>query len=45
MTHLHCILERKDLGFSLEQIVQLLENGISAEQMRGMLILFKAKCG
>jgi DNA-binding transcriptional MerR regulator len=39
MTHLYSILALKDLGFSLEQIGQLLDNGLSAEQMRGMLIL------
>ena len=40
---LHRILALKDLGFSLEEIRSLLENGLSAEQMRGMLTLRKAE--
>jgi DNA-binding transcriptional MerR regulator len=34
---LHRILALKDLGFSLEEIGRLLEDGLSVEQMRGML--------
>lgn len=36
---LHRILALKDLGFSLEEIGRLLEDGLSVEQMRGMLKL------
>lgn len=36
---LHRILALKDLGFSLEEIGQLLSDGLSLEQMRGMLRL------
>ncbi|MEW5938577.1 MAG: MerR family transcriptional regulator [Chloroflexota bacterium] len=36
---LNRILALKDLGFSLEQIRELLDAGLSAEKMRGMLIL------
>jgi effector-binding domain-containing protein len=36
---LHRILALKDLGFSLEEIGRLLDNGLSLEQMRGMLKL------
>ncbi|MCJ7432534.1 MAG: MerR family transcriptional regulator, partial [Anaerolineales bacterium] len=43
MTHLYRILALKDLGFSLEQIGQLLDDGLSAEQMRGMLILRRSE--
>lgn len=39
MARLYHILALKDLGFSLEQIGRLLEEHLSAEQMRGMLIL------
>lgn len=43
LTTLHRILALKDLGFSLEEIRELLENGLSAEQMRGMLKLREAE--
>jgi len=43
MTRLYRILALKDLGFSLEQIGQLFDNGLSAEQMRGMLILRRSE--
>ncbi len=33
----------KDLGFSLEEIGRLLENGLSVEQVRGMLKLRQAE--
>lgn len=36
---LHRILALKDLGFSLEEIGRLLDDGLSVEQMRGMLRL------
>jgi len=36
---LHRILALKDLGFSLEEIGRLLDEGLSIEQMRGMLKL------
>ena len=36
---LHRILALKDLGFSLEEIGHLLDEGLSIEQMRGMLKL------
>jgi DNA-binding transcriptional MerR regulator len=36
---LHRILALKDLGFSLEEIGRLLDDGVSAEQMWGMLKL------
>ena len=39
IARLNRILALKDLGFSLEQIGQLLDEGLSPEQMRGMLIL------
>lgn len=39
IARLNRILALKDLGFSLEQIGQLLDAGLSSEQMRGMLIL------
>src|SRR6266498_345935 len=39
LPHLYRILALKDLGFSLEEIGHLLEENLSAEQMRGMLKL------
>ena len=39
LPRLHRILALKDLGFSLEEIGQLLAGNLSAEQMRGMLKL------
>jgi DNA-binding transcriptional MerR regulator len=39
LSTLHRILALKDLGFSLEEIGRLLDDGLSAEQMRGMLKL------
>src|SRR5512133_1896421 len=36
---LHRILALKDLGFSLEEIGRLLDDGLSVEQLRGMLKL------
>jgi effector-binding domain-containing protein len=43
LPRLNRILALKDLGFSLEQIGQALENGITLEQLRGMLRLKKAE--
>lgn len=39
LSTLNRILALKDLGFSLEEIGRLLDDGLSAEQMRGMLKL------
>jgi effector-binding domain-containing protein len=43
LSRLHRILALKDLGFSLEQIAQALREGVSLEQMRGMLRLRQAE--
>jgi effector-binding domain-containing protein len=43
LPRLNRILALKDLGFSLDQIAQALDNGITLEQMRGMLRLKKAE--
>ena len=43
LPRLHRILALKDLGFSLEEIGQLLAGTLSAEQMRGMLKLRQAE--
>lgn len=40
---LHRILALKDFGFSLEQIATCLEEKVTAEQMRGMLLLRQAE--
>jgi DNA-binding transcriptional MerR regulator len=40
---LNRILALKDLGFSLEQIAQILNEGVSPEQLRGMLRLKRAE--
>ena len=40
---LHRVLALKDLGFTLEEIRELLANGLSPEQMRGMLKLREAE--
>jgi len=40
---LNRILAFKDLGFSLEQITQLLDENLSAEQIRGMLRMKRAE--
>ena len=43
LSTLHRILALKDLGFSLEEIGHLLNDGLSTEQMRGMLKLREAE--
>jgi DNA-binding transcriptional MerR regulator len=43
LPRLNRILALRDLGFSLEEIGQLLRDGLSAEQMRGMLKLRQAE--
>jgi len=43
LAHLNRILALKDLGFSLEEIRKLLENGLPPEQLRGMLKLREAE--
>lgn len=43
LPRLYRILALKDLGFSLEEIGRLLEENLSAEQMRGMLKLRQAE--
>jgi len=39
LPRLNRIIALKDLGFSLEQISQVLKSNLSAEQLRGMLVL------
>ena len=43
LSRLHRILTLKDLGFTLDQISAALDGGVSAEQMRGMLLLREAE--
>lgn len=43
LPRLHRILALRDLGLSLEQIGQVLNDGLSAEQIRGMLRLRQAE--
>jgi DNA-binding transcriptional MerR regulator len=43
LPRLNRILALKDLGFSLEQIAQVLNEGVSLEQLRGMLRLKQAE--
>ncbi|HVO72053.1 MAG TPA: MerR family transcriptional regulator [Aggregatilineaceae bacterium] len=43
LPRLHRILALKDLGFSLEEIGQLLRDNLTPEQMRGMLKLRRAE--
>lgn len=42
LSQLHRMLALKDFGFTLEQIAQALDEGITAEYMRGMLLLRQA---
>lgn len=43
LSRLNRILALKDLGFSLEQISQMLDEGLSLEEMQGMLRMRKAE--
>jgi DNA-binding transcriptional MerR regulator len=43
ISQFHRILAFKDLGFSLHQIAKCLEEQVTAEQMRGMLLLREAE--
>ena len=43
LTQLNRILALKDLGFSLDQVRRLIEDQVSAEEIRGMLSLKKAQ--
>ncbi|AXC15273.1 Transcriptional regulator, MerR family [Acidisarcina polymorpha] len=43
LPRLHRILALRDLGFSLDQIASILNDGIGAEQLRGMLLLRQAE--
>lgn len=43
LSRLHRILALKDFGFTLDQISKVLNEGITAEQMRGMLLLRHAQ--
>ena len=43
LPRLHRILALKDLGFSLEQIAQLLEKALSLEELQGMFTLKQAQ--
>ena len=43
LPRLHRILALKDLGFALDQISQILDGGVSAEELRGMLRLRQAE--
>lgn len=43
LPRLNRILALKDLGFSLDQIVQLLRNALSPDEIRGMLVMKKAQ--
>src|ERR1700743_1082656 len=43
LSQLHRILALKDFGFSLEQIAKCLEEKVTGEQMRGMLLLRQAE--
>ena len=43
LPRLHRILALRDLGFSLDQIGSILNDAISAEQLRGMLLLRQAE--
>lgn len=43
LPRLHRILALKDFGFSLEEIGQALDSGVTPEQLRGMLMLREAE--
>jgi len=42
LPRLHRVLALRDLGFSIEQIGQILKEGVGVEQLRGMLLLRQA---
>src|SRR5271170_4978225 len=41
LPRLHRILALRDLGFSLDQIGSILNDGVTAKQLRGMLLLLR----
>ena len=43
LPRLNRLLALKDLGFSLEQIARVLNDGVTPEQLRGMLMLARAE--
>ena len=43
LSRLHRILALRDFGFTLDQIAEMLHAGVTAEQMRGMLLLQQAE--
>ncbi len=43
LPRLNRVLALKDLGFSLDQVARLVEEGVSPEQLRGMLRLRQAE--
>ncbi len=43
LPRLNRILALKDLGFALEQIAQILNDGVTVDQLRGMLMIKKAE--
>src|SRR6478735_3183129 len=42
LPQLNRILVLRDLGFSLDQIARALQDGVSAEELRGMLLVRRA---
>jgi DNA-binding transcriptional MerR regulator len=45
LPRLNRLLALKDLGFSLEQIARVLNEGVTPEQLSGMLMLKRAEAG
>lgn len=45
LPRLNRLLALKDLGFSLEQVAVVLNDGVTLEQLRGMLVLKRAEAG
>jgi len=43
LPRLHRILALKDLGLSLEEVARLIDGAVSAEELRGMLLLKQAE--
>jgi DNA-binding transcriptional MerR regulator len=43
LPRLHRILALKDLGFPLDQVAEALDEGLSADALRGMLMLRRAE--